>query len=52
MYHDEIKIRKTAENKCYYRVTSILKSKQVSIKSKITLYKVVHLVGYQTSSLV
>lgn len=37
--HDEIKIR-TAANKCYYEVTSILKSKQISIKSKIIIYKV------------
>lgn len=39
--HDEIKIRLTAANKCYYGVTSILKSKQVSLKSKITIYKVI-----------
>ena len=39
--HDEIKIRATAANKCYYGVTKILKSKQVSINSKITIYKVI-----------
>jgi len=39
--HYKIKIRTTAANKYYYGVTSILKSKQVSIKSKITLYKVI-----------
>jgi len=39
--HDEIKIRVTTANKCYYGVTSILELKQVSIKSKITIYKVI-----------
>jgi len=39
--HDEINIRLTAANKCYYGVTSILKSKQVSLKPKITIYKVI-----------
>jgi hypothetical protein len=39
--HEEINIRTTAANKCYYGLTSIFKSKQVSIKSKITLYKVI-----------
>lgn len=37
----EINIRTTAANKCYYGLMSIFKSKQVSIKSKITLYKVI-----------
>lgn len=35
--HEEINIKTTAANKCYYELTSIFKSKQVSIKSKITL---------------
>jgi len=39
--HDEIKIRVTAANKCYCGVNSILKSKHVSLKSKITIYKVI-----------
>jgi hypothetical protein len=38
---DEIKIRITATNELYYGVTSILKSKQVSIKSKIILYRII-----------
>ena len=37
--HEEINTRITAANKCYYGLTSIFKSK--SIKSKITLYKVI-----------
>ncbi|VVC27522.1 Hypothetical protein CINCED_3A024446 [Cinara cedri] len=39
--HEEIKIRLTAANKCYNGVTSILKLKQVSFKSKITIYRVI-----------
>ncbi|VVC46515.1 Hypothetical protein CINCED_3A024067, partial [Cinara cedri] len=39
--HDEIKIRLTAANKCYNGVTTILKLKQVSFKSKITIDRVI-----------
>jgi len=39
--HEEIKIRTIAGNKLYNGLTNIFKSKQVSLKSKITLYKVV-----------
>jgi len=39
--HDDIKIRTIAANKCYYRLSSVFKSKQISFKLKVILYKVV-----------
>lgn len=40
-YHEEIKIRTVAANKCYYSLANIFKSKQVSLKFKTTLHKFV-----------
>jgi len=39
--HEEINIRITAANKCYYGLTSIFKSTHISIKLKNILYKVI-----------
>jgi hypothetical protein len=38
--HKEIQNRISSANKCFFGLKTILKSKLVSIKSKLTLYKV------------
>jgi hypothetical protein len=38
--HKEIQNRINSANKCFFRLKTILKSKLVLIKSKLTLYKV------------
>lgn len=42
----KIKIKKTAMSKCSYGLSSVFISKGVSLKSNITLYKVVIDIGY------
>jgi len=39
--HEEVKKRITAANRCYYSLMPLFKSRLLSIKSKITLYKVI-----------
>jgi len=38
--HEEIRLRLTAANKSYFGLVSLIKSKMLSWKTKITLYKV------------
>ena len=38
--HEEIKLRLTAANRCYFGLVPLFKSKILSWKTKITLYKV------------
>ena len=39
--HEEVKKRLLAANRCYYSLMPLFKSRLLSIKSKITLYKVI-----------
>jgi len=38
--HEELKLRLVAANKCYFGLVPLFKSKMLSRKTKITLYKV------------